>query len=241
VPCEPGQKIDEDWPLEPRWAYPESKVKTEALLRGLHGDIPLAILRIAGVYDDLCHSIPIANQIQRIHERRLTARVFPGDPSRGQAFVHLEDLVDALELAVRMRAGLASEEVFLIGEDETPSYDELQRQIAWLIHGEDWETRSIPKALAKTGAWLQDNMPLTEEPFIKPWMIDLADDHYELDTGKARSILGWEPKRSLRETLPEMISALLADPIGWYRENELKPSAEIEEAAGAARKESDAG
>ena len=50
--------------------------------------------RIAGVYDDQCHSIPLANQMQRIFERTLTSRVFPGDVSRGQAFLHLDDLKD---------------------------------------------------------------------------------------------------------------------------------------------------
>ena len=64
-----------------------------------------------------------------------------------------------------------------------------------------------------------------EELFIKPWMIDLADDHYALDITRARQTLGWEPRRSLRETLPAMVQALHADPLGWYRENHLTPPA----------------
>src|SRR5690606_32336111 len=117
-----------------------------------HGGIPVAMLRIAGVYDDACHSIPIAHQIQRIYERRLTSRVFPGDTSRGQAFVHLDDLVEAVRLALLRREALPNESVFLIGEDQTLSYDEMQHTLAWLIHGEQqWETRRIPKAVAKAG------------------------------------------------------------------------------------------
>ncbi len=53
-------------------------------------------------------------------------------------------------------------------------------------------------------------------------MIDVADDHYELDISRSRALLGWEPRRSRRETLPKMINALKADPAGWYRENKLK-------------------
>ncbi|HVS14007.1 MAG TPA: NAD(P)-dependent oxidoreductase, partial [Thermoanaerobaculia bacterium] len=30
-PAEPGQFIDENWPIEPTWAYPASKVRTEQL------------------------------------------------------------------------------------------------------------------------------------------------------------------------------------------------------------------
>lgn len=48
-------------------------------------------------------------------------------------------------------------------------------------------------------------------------MIDLADAHYALDITRARSTLGWEPKRSLGETLPKMVAALRADPLVWYR------------------------
>jgi len=242
APCEPGQRIDEDWPLEPKWDYPQSKVQTEELLRAQHGDIPVVLLRIAGVYDDQCHSIPLAHQMQRIRERWLTSHVFPGDTSHGQSFVHLDDLIDAFVLVAQRRAQLPSETALLIGEAETLSYDELQREFGQLIHGEEWETTQIPKAVAKTGAWLQDNLPLVEEPFIKPWMIDLADDHYALDIGRARTVLGWEPRRSLRGTLPQMVAALKADPLGWYQENKLKPPSELEEAAAQpAGKGSDAG
>jgi nucleoside-diphosphate-sugar epimerase len=118
----------------------------------------------------------------------------------------------------------------LVGESETLSYEELQQEFGQLIHGEPWETTQIPKALAKTGAWLQDNMPLLEEPFIKPWMIDLADDHYALDITRARTLLGWEPERSLRDTLPKMVAALQFDPVAWYGTNKLNPPADIEQA-----------
>ena len=101
------------------------------------------------------------------------------------------------------------------------SYDDLQRAFGRLIHGEEWETRSIPKALAKAGAWIEDQVP-GEEPFIKPWMIDVADDHYALDITRARRILDWDPARSLRETLPRMVSALQSDPAGFYDKNKLK-------------------
>jgi nucleoside-diphosphate-sugar epimerase/uncharacterized membrane protein len=221
APAEPGRKIDESAPLEPKWDYPRSKVETERLIAARSGKVPALILRIAGVYDDRCHSVPLAHQIQRIHERALTGRVFPGDTSRGQAFVHLDDVVEALSLAVDRRRQLSAEVVLLIGEPETLSYEELQKTLGRLIHGEDWETKQIPKALAKTGAWLEDHVP-GEEPFIKPWMIDLADDHYELDIRRAREVLGWEPKRSLRETLPKMVAALKEDPERFYRENKLE-------------------
>jgi nucleoside-diphosphate-sugar epimerase len=221
APCEKGKRLNEDAPLLPKWDYPVSKVDTERLLREKRGAIPLVILRIAGVYDEVCHSIPLAHQIQRIYEKRLIGRVFPGDTSTGQAFVHLEDLVEALASTVDRRATLPQEATLLIGEAETPSYDALQRLISRTLHGEEWETRQIPKAMAKAGAWLQDQVA-GEEPFIKPWMIDLADDHYALDISRARALLGWMPHHGLLETVPRMLRALQVDPAGWYREHKLE-------------------
>lgn len=223
---EPGRAINEDAPLDPKWDYPKSKVETENLIRERRGEMPAVILRIAGVYDDLCHSIPIAHQIQRVYERRLISRVFPGNPSHGQAFVHLDDVVAAIAAAVERRTQLPGETILLIGEADTLSYDKIQHSLGRLIHGEELETREIPKAVAKVGAWVQEQVP-GEEPFIKPWMIDLADDHYELDISRARSVLGWQPRRSLRGTLPRFVEHLKADPAKWYRDNKLELPVEL--------------
>lgn len=214
---DPGKPINEQSPLNPKWGYPESKVKTEQVIRDERGDIPAVIFRIAGVYTDLCDSIPIAQQIRRIFERRLTAYVFPGETSHGQPFVHIDDVVDAVVRAVDRRRSLSPEEVFLIGEPETYAYDTLQRLIAHeLLDEESWETEEIPKSLAKSGAWIQDKIPGIEHPFIKPWMIDMADDHYELDISRAHNLLGWEPQHRLITAVPKMCEALLEDPAGWY-------------------------
>jgi len=223
APCKPGQRINEDWPLDAAWDYPKSKLEAERLIQAERGRAPVVLLRIAGVYDDGCHSIPLAHQVQRIYERRMTARVFPGDTSTGQSYVHVDDVVDAILHAVDRREVLPPEAVLLIGEDEALSYDELQRSLAWLIHGEEkWDTTQIPKAVAKAGAWVQGIVPGVEEPFIKPWMIDLADDHYELDTSRAQRLFGWRARRSLRETLPRMVEALKDDPAAFYKANRLE-------------------
>jgi len=220
-----GQRITEEWPVEPTWAYPESKVRTEQLIRDERGSMAAVLLRISGVYDDLCHSVPLAHQIQRIHERQFTSRVYSGSTAHGQSFMHMDDLVDAIALAVERRATLPPDVAILLGEPDTLSYDELQHTFARLLHGEDWETIEVPGALAplaKAGAWVLSKLP-GADPFIRPWMIDRANDQYALDITRARTLLGWEPKRSLRETIPKMIAALKADPVAWYRENDLEP------------------
>jgi nucleoside-diphosphate-sugar epimerase len=221
APGEPGLFINEDWPLLPKWDYPRSKIDAENVIRRERGGIPAVMLRIGGVYDDICHSIPLSQQIDRIYRRQLIARVFPGSTAHGQSFVHNEDLAESFELCVRRRRELPDESVMLIGERVPLSYDELQHTFARLIHGEHWETRQIPKAVAKTGAWVENAVP-GEDPFIKPWMIDLADDHYALDTTRAKSLLGWETHRDLRETVPKMIDALKRDPVAWFEAHGLE-------------------
>lgn len=225
APCMPGQFITEDSPLDPRWEYPISKVKAEEVIHSERGSIPAVSLRIGGVYTDRCNCLPISHQIQRIYERWLTSRVFPGPISHGQAFVHLDDLVDAIVATVDRRKSLPPDCAILIGEPEPLTYDELQHQFARLLHNEGWETTQIPKAVAKTGAWVQNAIPIGEEPFIKPWMIDYSDDHYALDIGRAQRLLGWTPQHSLRATLPKMIGALRANPEHWYREHRLNSEA----------------
>ena len=91
----------------------------------------------------------------------------------------------------------------------------------------------MPGALAplsKAGAWVMEKLP-GADPFIKPWMIDRANDHYALDITRARTLLGWEPGRSLRETIPKMVAALKDDPINFYQKNDLELSSELEEQA----------
>jgi nucleoside-diphosphate-sugar epimerase len=220
APCEPGERIDESSPVEPKWEYPESKLQTERLILRERGEIPAVLLRISGIYDDEANSIPLAQQIQRIFEKQITSRLYPGDTSRGQSFMHLDDLVDAFDRVVERRDRLPDETTLLLGEPYPLSYDEVQRILGREIHGEEWETQRIPKAMAKAGAWMQDAAPI-EDPFIKPWMVDLADDHYALDLTAARRLLDWQPRRSLRDTLPRMVEALRRDPEAFYRANDL--------------------
>jgi len=225
APSRHGIRINEDSPLDipPRWPYPKSKIETENVIRAEHGNIPIVILRIAGVYDDVCHSIPLALQIQRIYERELVAYFSPGDPSSGrQPYVHNDDLVDAILLAVARRKELSPEVILLIGETESLGYDELQRAFGQLIHGVEWNTRAIPPLLAKTGILVLRLLTLARSASIASWMIDVAQDNMELDITRARTMLGWKPQHSLRDTLPKMVSELKADPFTWYHENELK-------------------
>ena len=236
APTEPGVPITEDWPLQPKWAYPQSKLETEEIVHNEHGAIPYVLPRIAGVYTDHVQPPTLAHQIQRIYERQLTSRFFSGVISHGQSFIHIDDLLDAIVRIVRRRNELPTETSLLLGEPSTMGYEALQNELGFLIHGETWQTETLPKILAKTGARLQQQMEIVipdsidkgVKPFIKPFMVDLADDHYELDISRARKLLDWEPKHSLRDALPAIVKELKADPLSWYKRNKLTPAEWIE-------------
>lgn len=230
APTLPGKPIDASARKEPAWGYPESKLAAEKIISKQHDEIPYVILRMAGVYNDEGGLPALAQQIARINERQLKARVFPGDSSHGQAAVHLDDLLDVVGRAIERRRDIPRESVFMVGEPDVPSYAQLQEEIGRLIHGEPWDVQEIPKAVAKSGAWLQEAaLPEDKEPFIKHWMIDIADAHYELDISATRRELGWEPQHRLMDTLPKIIDALKKDPRGWYEMHQLDYPGDEEE------------
>jgi nucleoside-diphosphate-sugar epimerase len=229
APGSPGRLISETSPLAPAWPYPQSKLAAERIVESERGTTPALIFRIAGVYTDDCELPSLAHQIGRLFERQMLSRVFPGDASHGQACVHIDDVAAAFRAAVDRRAILPQETTLLIGEPVVESYETLQNLIAWLLHGEPWDTRQIPKALAAAGAWVQqkaevvvpDAIDRGQAPFVKPFMVRMADEHYELDIARAQTLLGWRPERSLRRSLQTMIARLRADPPGWYQRNKL--------------------
>ena len=218
APVAVGEKIREDSLVDPKWEYPLSKVKTEELIQNRTLPASSVIVRIARVYDDGCHSIPLSQQMKRIYEKKLESHFFPGNLKHGASFLHMEDLVSAVKKIVEKRKNLPRDELFVLGEKTVLSYGELQEEMGRLLHGKKWATFAIPKMMAKIGAQLQRLIP-GSDVFIQPWMIDLADDHYDVDPKKAEEILGWEPVHKLKNCLPNMVEQLLKDPKKWLKEH----------------------
>lgn len=228
APCQPGERIDETRPIDPRWAYPESKAAAEAVIRQAHGHIPYVILRLAGVYDEATTVPTMAHQMARIYERDFESHFYSGSLLVGQSMLHRDDMLDAMQRTVARRAQLGAEEEILIGEADAMGYEALQDRLGSLIHGErEWQTLRLPKPVAALGAWTQsklepvvpDAIDAGEKPFIRPFMVAMADDHYALDTSLAREKLGWEPQHRLAQALPAMVENLKRDAPAWYQRN----------------------
>ena len=246
APGHPGERIDEDRPIAPKWAYPKSKAAAEAVIRKEHGRIPYVLLHLAGLYDERTAVPTLAEQIARIYERDPQSRLYSGDTAVGQAMLHKADMIEAFRRVVDRRTELPAETTLLIGEPDAMSYQAVQDAAGCLLHGESaWTTFRAPKLLAKAGAWLQqrlepvvpDAIDQGEKPFVRPFMVEMADDHYALDISRARRLLGWRPRRRLETGLPRLVEALKHDPIGWYAANDITPPPWLETAqeAGAPR------
>ena len=186
------------------------------------------MLRIAGVYTDRGTAPTIVQQVKRVYERQLESHFYPADPSRGQSFVHLDDTVDAMVRTIDRRADLPRDAVpILIGEPDTYGYGALQdrlgralprrRRLADAPH----PRRRRQGGGVRRGACWTKCCRATRSRSFKPWMVDLAGDHYELDVRRARDLLGWDPRRRLIDTLPQMVESLKADPGAFYAENDL--------------------
>ena len=142
---------------------------------------------------------------------------------------------------VERRDRLPQRHALLIGENRTESYEALQNRIGELLHGaDDWRTIVVPRPLAKTGAWLEEKIaPVIPEdfekgqmPFIRPFMVELASDHYDLDTSQAGELLGWRPQHYIYDGLEKITATLKDDPAEWYGANGISPPHWVDAAAG---------
>jgi nucleoside-diphosphate-sugar epimerase len=228
----PGERISEEQPIDPKWAYPSSKAAAEEAIRAERGRIPVVLLHLAGIYDEQRCVPTLAHQIARIYERDFTSYLYAGDPHAGQSLLHKADMADAFRRTVLRRRELPEEVTILIGEPEAMGYEALQDAIGRLLHGEqEWTTLRLPKPAAKLGAALQDKLEAVipdaidqgEKPFVRPFMVSLADDHYALDISRANRLLGWEPRHFIGDQLGKLTAALKGDPLGWYEANGLNP------------------
>ncbi|HET9445639.1 MAG TPA: vitamin K epoxide reductase family protein, partial [Steroidobacteraceae bacterium] len=210
----------------------QSKLAAEEAIKAEHGRIPYVILRLAGVYDEKSVIPTLAQQMARIHGRDFQGYLYAGSPLTGQSMLHKDDMVDAFRRTIDRRKTLPPGAAILIGEPDPMSYDAIQDEIGYLIHGaEDWPTLRVPRPLAAAGAWglaklepvIPDAIDKGEEPAIRPYMAMMGNHHYALDIRRARKLLGWEPAHRFKDDLPAIVAEMKRDPVGWYQRHKITP------------------
>ncbi len=166
-----------------RWSYAVSKITAEHLSIAYHRrqDLPVVSLRPFNIYGPLQVG---EGAVRSFIEAALEGRPLPlhGDGSQVRAWCYVEDLIDALELAIQCDDAVG--EVFNIGN---PDAALTIRELAALV------LDMIPSA-----SQAEDAPATRVDIHMRTPCID-----------KARRILGFEPRFSLREGLERTIA--------WYR------------------------
>jgi GDP-D-mannose 3', 5'-epimerase len=182
VHAEPMRE-EQQYPADPESAYGWSKLMGEyhANLMALESKIPVSILSLHNVYGHPCDfSLDTGQVIPALIHKVLKADEYIevwGNGNQGRAFVHVEDVVDAILLAVD--AG-SNSGVIQIGPDHCTSINELA-QLLIEISGKSLIVKH-----------------LLEKP--------AGDLGRSADYSKARKILGWAPKVELKDGLVDLFN-----------------------------------
>ena len=183
VNAEPLREIDQ-YPANPESAYGWSKLmgEYETFLMGEETNIPVSVITLHNVYGSPCDFDDQRGQVIPSLIRKAVR--FPkeefivwGSGSQGRAFVHVEDVVDALVAAINKGFGNG---LIQVGPDVCTTIREVA-EIIVKVSGKDIEV---------------------EYDTSKPE----GDRGRCADFSKAKKILGWEPRISLTEGLTQLYS-----------------------------------
>lgn len=178
----PPLREEDEYPAAPESAYGWSKLmgEYESLLMEKETGIPVSVLVVHNVYGTPCDYDDERGQVIPSLVRK--AIRYPDEPfivwgsgSQGRAFVHVDDVVDALVAAMRKGLGKG---VIQIGPNVCTSIREIAETIVD-ISGKDIEIQYD-----------------TSKPE--------GDRGRCADYSKARSLLGWEPRVEMRDGLAEL-------------------------------------
>jgi nucleoside-diphosphate-sugar epimerase len=222
APTEPGNALTPESPRLGAWAYPAHKIEAEHVIETHDVPQPRVELVLAGVYSDWCELVPLFNQIELLDEFGPEKYVYPGPTDRGLTYVHVDDVAEAFEAAMDVRADL---ERFLIGERAPVTYETIHSAASRAFRDRELPLFQMPKVLAKLGAALTGFLDdiRGQRSFIQPWMIEFAGEHFEFDLTHTRDELGWEPRRYMGDQLDEMCTRAAVHRDVWLERNRARP------------------
>lgn len=251
APGLPGQRLNEASPRAATWEYPRSKLQAERLLDQCPLRQPIVQLILAGTYSDLCELVPLFQWIELCGRPGPEKHFYAGPPTRGHSYLHVEDAVRAFELVldrygqggdlikqaeleliqkrlkksveVSMEGGVR--EKFLIGQPQPLTYREIHARSCSAFLGRAIPLIQLPPEWARLGVVILEMIAKARKrpQFIRSWMVDRAGDHYALDLTRARTRLGWVPKKSLQTDLDGMLTRALRERELWLKANLARP------------------
>jgi dihydroflavonol-4-reductase len=226
-PTEPGKPLYAHSPKAGLWEYPRSKVRVEAVLDGYSGPQAVVQLVLAGIYTDQCELVPLFHWIE-LNAHSPLRTFYPANADRGLTYVHVEDAAEAFALALRIEA--RGHHRYLVGEPEAVPYAVIRGETLRAFTRWPLPLVWVPRFLAYWGAWVlcAFGKAFGKPPFLQPWMIRFAGEHFEFDLSETERGLGWRPTRSMARVLPKMLGAKKTAPRQWYERNRSRPWAKNE-------------
>lgn len=191
------QPIHEHFPTDAnpetnvRGPYGAGKAQTENLLFDLHrqGRLPVTSLRFSHVYGP---GNAIAGRepayFARIEQDRPC--IVPGDGLPQLHLVHVDDVAEAMLAALDNPRALG--EAFTLAGPEAISYNGLTRLLGETV-GREPHVVHVDRELGLSDRKTRDRLSDWNEWEIGSRIFDLA---------KSRELLGWQPRRRIREELP---------------------------------------
>lgn len=205
-----GSPADESHEIRPVGIYEETKAAGEHLAfeLGRADGVEVTAIRPTPVYG------PGDTRLLKLFKlARRNPTILIGDGTAAYHLVYIDDLTEAFVLA-GTKPGAAGE-AFLIGGPEIPSLNDILQTLASLDGREKLEVVRVPAKPVWLAGWLCEALcrPLGVSPPIYRRRVEFFINNRAYDISKAKSLLGYEPKVSLRDGLQRT-----AD---WYREQGL--------------------
>ena len=187
------QVMDEQSHFNPQSLYARSKVASEAVLENLKSDaFSVTCLRFATIYGvsgrmrfDLVVNLLCA---KAVHDRTITVY----GPDQWRPFVHVEDVAQAITMALQAPIDLVAGQAFNVGSDDQ---NYTLGQVAELIK------RQVPAARITT-----------DETFVDK-------RNYRVSFAKIRSRLGFKPAWSIERGIAQVIETVRSNRVGHYSQS----------------------
>ncbi len=223
-PTTGNDMLDEESELSPLMYYGISKIAGEAILSEFKKKVKVTTFRLSAVYSSYCRSIPLANQIAFIWQKRLGYRILPGKGDGSISYIHIEDVLDAFEKCMLLSAEIPSGSIFILSEEDILSNKDLHKLICREIFGKQSHIVYLPKFIVKLNIYII-NIFYTitgRNYFFKPWMVTLANKKYQFNIDKAKQALKWQPSFKLEQHMKVIVRNLKSDTHKWFEINKIK-------------------
>lgn len=201
----PDRPVDEDTPEHPIEAYGRSKLEAERVVRSFD-DVPSVIVRPGAVYGPGDRDF-----LAMFRLARLGIAIHPGNREQSITIIHVDDLIDGIELAATKSRALGA--TWFMANESPTDWRTLFRLAAAAANRTLRLDANVPAPVVRAGALIGDVVArfTGKAGLLTGEKVALGAPRYWLcSSARARQELGFSP----RIELPAGIAATYA----WYRE-----------------------